>query len=80
LGKSAAAIGAWHRPELIEHLSLIAPSRSLTLNPRRCGLDPRRKPLSMSIAAPEAMAIHANDVALSRLREDLLAALERGAA
>jgi hypothetical protein len=76
LGEAAAAIRAWHRPELVEDIGVISPSIAVLVDARRRGRRPAREPLPMLATTPEPMAIRAHDVALRRLVDQLRAALE----
>ena len=76
LRKRAAAIGARHRPQLIKQVRSVSPPLALFRDARRNGGRAAREPGSVLLARSEAVAVRADDVALRRLGEQRLTALE----
>jgi len=80
LGKPDAAVSTWDRTQLIQEIRVIAPMRAPICEPRRRRRRTRGEPLTVARASPQPMTICADDIALCRLDQELLAILQRRSA
>jgi hypothetical protein len=78
--KTPAAVGARHRSNLIQDISVVPPPRAVIRSPRSRRPHPIRFPRSMLCVRSAVMAVRADDIAFRDFGEEHAAILERSVA